>query len=79
VTALGDDVNNAARIEACATGGRILASKELIERLDPVDAAALGIDLSGVSYTQLADLDTVTDKARRDAPAIAVCDLNAAG
>ncbi len=27
VTALGDDVNDAARIEACAAGGRLLASK----------------------------------------------------
>ena len=29
VTALGDEVNEAARIEACATGGRALASKSL--------------------------------------------------
>ena len=34
VTALGDEVNEAARIEACASGGRILASKPLVERLD---------------------------------------------
>ena len=34
-TALGDDVNDAARIEACATGGLTLASKHLIERLNP--------------------------------------------
>jgi class 3 adenylate cyclase len=38
VTALGDEVNEAARIEACASGGRMLASKTLIERLDPNDA-----------------------------------------
>ena len=44
VTALGDEVNEAARIEACATGGRTLASKSLIERLDRADAEALGID-----------------------------------
>jgi class 3 adenylate cyclase len=75
VTALGDEVNEAARIEACATGGRALASKALIERLDPVDAAALGIDPDRVTYTPLADLDTATEKARRDAPAIAVCDV----
>jgi class 3 adenylate cyclase len=75
VTALGDEVNDAARIEACATGGRVLASKALIERLDPTDAAALGIDPDGVTYTPLADLDTATDKARRDAPALAVCDV----
>jgi class 3 adenylate cyclase len=75
VTALGDDVNEAARIEACATGGRALASKPLIERLDAPDAADLGIDLQRISYTSLGDLPSATDKARRDAPAIAVCEL----
>ncbi len=75
VTALGDEVNEAARIEACATGGRVLASKPLIERLELDDAAALGIDPDHVTYTQLADLDTATDKARRDAPAIPVSEL----
>jgi class 3 adenylate cyclase len=76
VTALGDEANETARIEACATGGRTLASKSLIERLDRTDAATLGIDPARITYTQLADLDTATDKARRDAPAIAVCDIN---
>lgn len=75
VTALGDEVNEAARIEACATGGRALASKSLIERLDADDAAALDIDRDHVAYTPLADLPTATDKARRDAPAIAVCEI----
>jgi class 3 adenylate cyclase len=75
VTALGDAVNEAARIEACATGGRALASKDLIERLDADDANAVGIDANQVRYTPLADLDTATDKARRDAPAISVCDI----
>ena len=42
------------------------------------DAAALDLDPNNVSYTQLADLDTATDKARRDAPAIAVSDIAAA-
>jgi class 3 adenylate cyclase len=46
VAALGDEVNEAARIEACASGGRALASKALVERLDPPDAAALGLDRS---------------------------------
>jgi class 3 adenylate cyclase len=75
VTALGDEVNEAARIEACASGGRALASKALLERLNTDDAAALDLDPNKVSYTQLADLDTATDKARRDAPAIAVSDI----
>ena len=75
VTALGDEVNEAARIEACATGGLILASKPLVERLTSDDGAAVGIDPDRIGYTQLADLSTATEKARRDAPAIAVCEL----
>lgn len=75
VTALGDEVNEAARIEACASGGRALASKDLIERLESGDAAALDLDPDRITYTPLADLDTATEKARRDAPAIAVCDV----
>lgn len=75
VTALGDEVNEAARIETCATGARTLASKNLMERLDPDDAAALRLDPDHVTYTALGDLATATEKARRDAPAIAVCDV----
>jgi class 3 adenylate cyclase len=75
VTALGDEANEGARIEACATGGRVLASKSLIERLNRADADALGIDTGHTTYMPLADLATATDKARRDAPSIAVCDV----
>jgi class 3 adenylate cyclase len=75
VTALGDEVNEGARIEACATDGRALASKALLERLDAEDAAALELDPDHITYTPLADLATATEKARRDAPAIAVCEV----
>ena len=75
VTALGDEVNETARIEACATGGRILASKQLVERLSRDDGAEIGVDPDRISYTQLTDLSTATEKARRDAPALAVCEL----
>ena len=75
VTALGDEVNEAARIEACASGGRTLASKPLVERLDDRAAAELGIDRDHLTYVQLSDLASATEKARRDAPAIAVCEL----
>ena len=68
VTALGDEVNEGARIEACATGGRILASKPLVERLTSEDGAAIGVDPDRVGYTQLADLSTATEKARQRAP-----------
>ena len=75
VTALGDDVNETARIEACATGGRMLASKPLLERLEAPAAGQLAIDLDRLSYTRLSDLTTATETARRDAPAIAVGEL----
>lgn len=75
VTALGDEVNETARIEACASGGRALASKALIERLDAEDAAALGLDPDRIVYTPLGELAGATEKARRDAPAIAVCEI----
>ena len=75
ITALGDQVNEAARIEACATGGRALASKDLMERLETDDADALDLDPDHITYTALADLSTATEKARRDAPAIAVCEV----
>ncbi len=52
VTALGDEVNEGARIEACATGGRALASKALVERLDPDDAVALDLNPDRVTYTR---------------------------
>lgn len=75
VTALGDEVNEGARIEACATGGRALASKDLLERLEGEDASTLGLHPERLTYTPLADLPTATEKARRDAPAIAVCEV----
>jgi class 3 adenylate cyclase len=74
ITALGDEVNEAARIEASATGGRLLASKSLIERLNPADASALGI-ADQPRYTPLGELATATAKARRDAPSLAVCEV----
>jgi class 3 adenylate cyclase len=75
VTALGDEVNEGARIEACATGGRTLASKNLVEQLEATDASALGLDPDNIVYTTLAELPTASDKARRYAPAIAVCEV----
>jgi class 3 adenylate cyclase len=72
VTALGDQMNEGARIEAAATGGAILASKDLIERLDPDDAKATGIDPDAIAYTTLGELAGASDKAIRDAGTIAV-------
>jgi class 3 adenylate cyclase len=74
VTAQGDAVNATARIEASATGGRLLASEQLLGRLDEADAAALDIPNS-IEFTKLRDLPTATAKALRDVPTIAVCEL----
>lgn len=75
VTALGDQMNQCARIEAAAKGGEILASKDLVERLDPDDALATGVDPDGVTYTPLGELDGASDKAIRDAGAIPVTSI----
>jgi class 3 adenylate cyclase len=77
VTAMGDEVNEGARIEACASGGRTLASKVLIERLTPRDAAALGLDHDYIEYTALGELVGAPEKARRDAPMLSVAELYA--
>lgn len=72
VTALGDQMNEGARIEAAATGGTILASKDLIERLDAADAQATGIDPDAIAYATLGELAGASDKAVRDAGTIPV-------
>ncbi len=72
VTALGDEMNEAARIESAATGGVAFASKLLLERLEPGDAADLGVDPDGLSYTTIGKLDGSSDKAVRDAGSISV-------
>jgi class 3 adenylate cyclase len=75
VTALGEEVNETALIESCATGGLALASKALIEQLSAADAEALELSPETLRYTPLAELPQVAVKAARDAPAIAVCEL----
>ena len=72
VTALGDQMNEGARIEAAARDGAILASKDLIERLDASDAQATGLDPDAIAYTPLGELDGANEKAIRDAATISV-------
>lgn len=72
VTALGDAMNECARIEHAATDGTILASKHLVERLDPDAARSLDLDLDAVVYRPLAELEGVDAKAVRDAGTIPV-------
>jgi class 3 adenylate cyclase len=75
VTALGDEVNECARIQQSARDGTILVSKTLIERLSEDDAAAVGVDPVGMSYRALAELPGVDEKAVRDAGGVPVCEL----
>lgn len=75
VTALGDQMNEGARIEAAATDGAILASKDLIERLAAEDAEATGIDPDAIAYRPLGELPGVSEKAIRDAGTIAVAQV----
>ena len=76
ITALGDEMNEAARIEEAAEGDQVLASKPLIERLEDDDASTLSLDPARVSYRALADIEGVSEKAKRDAGSIAVADLS---
>ena len=72
VTALGDEMNEAARIESAATGGIALASKLLLERLEPAEAADLGLDPDEMTYVTIGKLDGSSEKAVRDAGSISV-------
>lgn len=72
VTALGDEVNEAARVQETAGAGETLATKQLVEQLTADDAASLGIDVEKLSYRPLSELDGVPEKAVRDAGGLAV-------
>ena len=78
VTALGDEVNECARVEQVATGGQRLVSKTLVERLDEEAAADLGLRPRSLTYRMLSELTGgggVAGKAERDAGSLAVHDL----
>lgn len=75
VTALGDEVNECARIQESARDGAVLASKVLIEHLSPADADELGIDPDGMLYRTVGDLPEASKKAMRDAGGIPVTAL----
>jgi class 3 adenylate cyclase len=72
VTALGDEVNECARIQECARGGSVLASKQVMELLEPDDAAAAEVNLEVLRYESLAGMPAASDKTRRDAATVAV-------
>jgi class 3 adenylate cyclase len=77
VAALGDEFNEALRLQQTAVDGAALASKALLERLDASDAAALGIDPDAMTYTTIAELPSAGVKAIRDAGTVAVTDVAA--
>lgn len=78
VTALGDAVNDCARIQQTARHGQLLASKDLVERLSHEDAAALGVNPEGLVYDMVGEIEGAPEKALRDAAAIPVTSLAAA-
>lgn len=75
VTALGDEVNEGARIQQAARDGVAYASKAVVERLDAEDARAVGIDPDAALYSAVADLPGVDEKTVRDAGGIAVTEI----
>lgn len=77
VTALGDEVNQAARIQEACRGGGTLVSKDLVERLDPATADHLGVDPDAAAYRILGEIPGVSEKARRDAGGLAVTAIDA--
>jgi class 3 adenylate cyclase len=77
VTALGEEVNEAARIEQAAEPGELLVSRDLLEQLSADDTRALAIDHEALSYRAVRDLDAAGEKAVRDAGGVRVAALPA--
>jgi class 3 adenylate cyclase len=75
VTALGDPVNECARIQESAREGDILASKQLVENLTDDDAGALKLDPDALVYRTIGELSSSSEKAKRDAGGIPVTTL----
>jgi class 3 adenylate cyclase len=77
VTALGDEVNEGARVQQSARDGTILASKALVERLSAEDGHRIGVDPEEVVYRTIAELPGADTKAMRDAGTLPVTELYA--
>ncbi|MGH2756115.1 MAG: hypothetical protein ACRDLB_17015, partial [Actinomycetota bacterium] len=75
VTALGDEVTEAARVQEAAPEGETLVSKYLVEQLNEEDARALRIDVANIKYTPLSELETTTPKGMKDAGNLPVTSL----
>lgn len=72
LTALGDSVNECARIQEAASGGQVLASKHFLEHLSEHAISDAGLDLDTVVYQTVAEVEGVSEKAARDAGSIPV-------
>lgn len=77
VTALGDGVNETARLEAAAHDGQVLVSGRLLEQLSPDDLRRLGVSAALGGLRRLRDLPDVPAKSRRDVGDLLVVDLAA--
>jgi class 3 adenylate cyclase len=75
ITALGDAVNETARIQEAAAAGETIVSKQLLEQLAPDDAAGLGINLEKISYRLLEEVAPDAHKVIRDAGGVPVTRL----
>lgn len=75
VTALGDEVNECARIQETARDGAILASKAFMEVLSEATMHQLDIDEDALVYQPLGSFAAAGEKAVRDAATLAVCHL----
>lgn len=75
VTALGDSVNECARIQETARGGVVLASKQLVEQLTAHDAQRVGVDHDHLVYRTVSELDGASSKSIQDAGLIPVTKL----
>jgi class 3 adenylate cyclase len=76
LTALGDEVNECARLQESARGDTLLATKDLVERLENEAVKKLGLDLTSVQYAALAELESATPKAVQDAGSLSVLPLS---
>lgn len=73
VTALGDEVNECARIQETARDGAILASKAFMELLSEATLRELDLDEDALVYQPLGSFAAAGEKAVRDAATLAVC------
>jgi len=75
VTALGDEVNECARIQTAARDGQVLASKALLEHLEADDASELRVNPDLMLYRTLTEIPGAPEKAIKDAGGIPITTL----